>query len=49
MIATVLKTPMITRAYCGLKVCNSVLSRYELGEEGERTRHIPVEILCGRH
>ena len=36
------KEAMITRAYRRLRIFNPVPSRYELWEEGERTRNIPV-------
>ena len=38
---------MITRAYRRLRIFNPVPSRYERWEEGERTRHIPVERVIG--
>ena len=38
---------MITRAYRRLRVFNPVPSMYELWEEGERTRNIPVENVIG--
>ena len=41
------KERMITRAYRRLKVYNPVPSKYELWEEGERTRNIPVENVIG--
>ncbi len=41
------KEEMITRAYRRLRMFNPVPSRYELWEEGERTRNIPVENVIG--
>ncbi|MDE2753962.1 MAG: DUF3800 domain-containing protein [Gemmatimonadota bacterium] len=41
------KEGMITRAYRRLRIFNPVPSRYELWEEGERTRNIPVENVIG--
>ena len=41
------KEAMITRAYRRLRIFNPVPSRYELWEEGERTRNIPVENVIG--
>ena len=41
------KERMITRTYRRLKVHNPVPSRYELWEEGKRTRNIPVEKVIG--
>ena len=41
------KERMITRAYRRLRIFNPVPSRYELWEEGERTRNIPVENVIG--
>ena len=41
------KEEMITRAYKRLRRFNPVPSRYELWEEGERTRNIPVENVIG--
>ena len=42
------KERMITRAYRRLRIFNPVPSRYELWEEGERTRNIPVEnVIAG--
>ena len=38
---------MITRAYGRLRMFNPVPSRYEIWEEGERTRNIPVENVIG--
>ena len=38
---------MIARAYSRLKVYNPVPSRYELWEEGERTKDIPIERVIG--
>ena len=38
---------MITRAYRRLRVFNPVPSMYELWEEGERTRNIPMENVIG--
>ncbi len=38
---------LITRAYRRLRKFNPVPSRYELWEEGERTRNIPVENVIG--
>ena len=41
------KKEIITRAYRRLRIFNPVPSRYELCEEGERTRNIPVENVIG--
>ena len=41
------KEGMITRAYRRLRIFNPVPSQYELWEEGERTRNIPVENVIG--
>ena len=41
------KERMIARAYSRLKVYNPVPSRYELWEEGERTKDIPIERVIG--
>ena len=41
------KEAMITRAYRRLRIFNPVPSQYELWEEGERTRNIPVENVIG--
>ena len=41
------KEEMITRAYRRLKVRNHVPSRYELWEDGEKTRNIPIEQVIG--
>ena len=41
------KEEMITRAYRRLKVRNQVPSRYELWEDGEKTRNIPIEHVIG--
>lgn len=38
---------VITRAYRRLRIFNPVPSRYELWEEGEKTRNIPIENLIG--
>ncbi len=38
---------MVTRAYRRLRIFNPVPSRYELWEEGERTRNIPLERVIG--
>ena len=41
------KERMIARAYRRLKVYNPVPSRYEVWEDGERTRNIPIERVIG--
>ena len=41
------KEAMITRAYRRLRIFNPVPSQYELWQEGERTRNIPVENVIG--
>ena len=38
---------MITRLYRRLKVRNHVPSRYDLWEDGEKTRNIPIEKIVG--
>ncbi len=41
------KEQMITRLYGRLKVRNHVPSRYDLWEDGEKTRNIPIEHVIG--
>ena len=41
------KEEMITRSYRRLKVRNHVPSCYELREDGEKTRNIPIDKLVG--
>ena len=42
------KEKMIARLYGRLKVRNHVPSRYDLWEDGEKTRNIPIEHVIGR-
>ena len=41
------KEQMITRLYGRLKIRNHVPSRYDIWEDGEKTRNIPIEHVIG--